>query len=133
MERAGRLFGKVKLSAEVADPEIRARAAWNAAAGKKIARHTRAVALVRGTLVVEVEDMMWQKQLYSLRGFLLRNLARELGEPLVRDLDLRPMPRRRGPQAAGQARPAAEGADEAEGIADPVLRGLYRKSRRESA
>jgi len=53
MERAGSLIGKLKLSPEVYDPETRARAAWALAAGKKIAAHTLASALVRGTLVVE--------------------------------------------------------------------------------
>jgi predicted nucleic acid-binding Zn ribbon protein len=130
MERAGRLIGKLKLSAETIDPETRARAAWTPAAGKKVAAHTRAAALVRGTLIVEVEDLVWQRQLVTLRHFLLRNLAAELGEALVTGLDFRPMPPRRKPQRAGAARPA----DEADGIADPVLGMLYRRSRtRESA
>jgi predicted nucleic acid-binding Zn ribbon protein len=124
MERAGRLIGKLKLSPELADPESRARAAWAPAAGKKIAEHTRATALVRGSLVVEVEDMVWQRQLATLRHFLLRNLAQALGEALVTDLDFRPMTPRRMPQRAENARPGAEG------IEDPVLEMLYRRSRR---
>ena len=83
MERAGSLIGKLKLSPETADPETRARAAWGLAAGKKIAAHTLASALVRGTLVVEVEDMVWQKQLNTLRHFLLRNLKEALGGDVV--------------------------------------------------
>src|SRR5712691_7601346 len=98
MERAGRLIARLKLSPELSGPESRARAAWPLAAGKKIAEHTRATALVRGSLVVEVEDMVWQRQLASLRHFLLRNLAQALGEALVTDLDFRPMPPRRMPQ-----------------------------------
>jgi predicted nucleic acid-binding Zn ribbon protein len=124
MERAGRLISKLKLSSGVDDPETRARAAWSVAAGKKIAEHTRPVALVRGSLVVEVEDQVWQKQLASLRGFLIRNLTKALGEPLVTDIDFRPMPRRRMPQRAEAARPHAEG------IEDPVLEMLYLKSRK---
>ena len=121
MERAGRLIGKLKL--DVDDPELRARAAWKVAAGKKIAEHTRAVALVRGSLVVEVEDQIWQRQLKTLCGFLLRNLEKALGEGLVTDIDFRPMPRRREPQRAERARGS-------EDVVDPVLDLLYRQSRK---
>ncbi len=104
MERAGRLIGKLKLSPDLADPETRARAAWKIAAGKKIAEHTRAIAFVRGSLVVEVEDYIWQRQLWTLRHFLIGNLEKVLGEKLVTDLDFRPMlpaaSRRRMPQRA---------------------------------
>ena len=128
MERAGRLFGKSRLMSQVADPETRARAAWPVAAGKKIARHTRATSLVRSTLVVEVGDAVWQRQLSTLRHVLLRNLAQELGEGLVTEIDFRPMPARRPAAASGigAARPAhADG-----NIEDPVLAMLYDRSRR---
>jgi len=123
MERAGRLIGKLKFSPGVDDPESRARAAWKVAAGEKIARHTRAASLVRHTLVVEVEDIIWQKQLTTLRHFLLRNLAELLGPGLVADLDFRPMPPRMQPQTAQTAR-----GTEKKGIADPVMSLLYRQS-----
>jgi len=125
MERAGRLVGKMKLPPQVADAETRARAAWPVAAGQKIARHARATVLVRGTLVVEVEDAIWQRQLATLRHFLLRNLTRELGEALVSEIDFRPTPARRPPQIAPSARPDAAHTD---GIQDPVLAMLYRRS-----
>lgn len=121
MERAGRLIGKLKL--DVDDPELRARAAWRVAAGKKIAEHTRAVALVRGSLVVEVEDPIWQRQLKTLSGFLVRNLEKALGEALVTDIDFRPMPRRREPQRAERARSS-------EDVIDPVLDLIYRQLRK---
>lgn len=124
MQRAATLLGKLKLPAACDVPEQRARAAWALAAGPKIARHTLAVALVRGTLVVEVSDLVWQKQLHALRHFLLRNLSEILGEPLVTDLDFRPMPPRRAPQRAE----AAWGAD---GITDPVLAMLYARSKKQ--
>jgi predicted nucleic acid-binding Zn ribbon protein len=113
----------LKLSPGVADPETRARAAWRTAAGKKIAERTRATALVRGALVVEVEDLVWQRQLSTLRHFLLQNLAKTLGEALVTDIDFRPMPPRRKPQRAEAARPARA-------IQDPVLHLLYEQSRK---
>ena len=121
MERAGRLIGKLKL--DVDDPELRARAAWSVAAGKKIARHTRATALIRGSLVVEVEDQIWQRQLKTLSGFLVRNLESALGEALVKDIDFRPMPKRREPRMAERARGS-------EDVLDPVLDMLYRQSRK---
>jgi predicted nucleic acid-binding Zn ribbon protein len=121
MERAGRLIGKLNL--KVDDPELRARAAWKVAAGKKIAEHTRATALVRGSLIVEVEDQIWQRQLKTLSGFLVRNLEKELGEALVTDIDFRPMPKRREPQRAVRARGS-------EDVSDPVLDLLYRQSRK---
>ena len=124
MERAGRLLGKLKLASGPDGQEARARAAWTVAAGKKIAGHTRATALVRDTLVVEVEDYIWQKQLASLEHFLIRNLAHALGEPLIARLDFRPMPRRRAPQRAETARP------DSEHVQDPILDVLYRQSKR---
>jgi hypothetical protein len=125
MERAGRLIGKLKLSPELAGPEVRARAAWKVAAGKKIAGHTLAAALVRDTLIVEVEDMIWQRQLATLEHFLLRNLTEALGEPLVKKIDFRSMPPRRRPQRAETARPLPENMSEK--INDPVLDLVYRQ------
>ncbi|MGD1092962.1 MAG: DciA family protein [Bryobacteraceae bacterium] len=124
MERAGRLIGKLKLSSVLAEPEARARAAWKVAAGEKIARHTRPTVLVRGSLIVEVEDYIWQKQLSTLRAVLIRNMAKVLGEELVIDLDFRPMPPRRLPQRAETPRRMTEG------IKDPVLEMLYRQSQK---
>jgi predicted nucleic acid-binding Zn ribbon protein len=109
----------------LADPETRARAAWTLAAGKNIARHTLASALVRGTLVVEVEDFLWQKQLNTLRHFLLDNLKEALGEALVTEIDFRPMPPRKKPQRADSARAKADG------IEDPVMAMLYRQSKKQ--
>jgi predicted nucleic acid-binding Zn ribbon protein len=121
MERAGRLIGKLKLTVD--DPELRACAAWKVAAGKKIAEHTRATALVRGALRVEVEDQIWQKQLNTLSRALLRNLEKALGEALVTDIDFRPMPKRREPQRADRAIGR-------ETVEDPVLDMLYRQSQK---
>jgi len=117
MQRAGSLIKKLNLSPEMADPETRARAAWALAAGKKIAEHTLASAFVRGTLVVEVTDIVWQKQLNALRHFLLKNLKEALGEALVTEIDFRPMPARRKPQRAETSRRMPAGS---EGIHRPV-------------
>jgi len=89
----------------------------------EVPEHTRAVALVRGSLVVEVEDQIWQRQLKTLSGFLVRNLEKALGESLVTDIDFRPMPRRREARRAERARGS-------EDVQDPVLDMLYRQSRK---
>jgi len=123
MQRAGRLIATMNLPPEVGDLETRVRAAWPVAAGKKVARHTRATTLVRDSLIVEVEDYLWQHNLARLEHFLIRNLAKELGAGLVKKIDFRPMPRRRAPQRAETARPNAGQ------IQDPILDLLYRESR----
>ena len=108
---------------DVADQEARALAAWPVAAGKKIARYTKARKLVRGTLVVEVEDPVWQRQLATLSQMLLRNLEKALGAQIVAALDFRPMTARRPPERAASARA------DADRVEDPVLDMLYRRAR----
>ncbi len=125
MERAGRLFSEMDFPSQLDDAATRACAAWPIAAGKKIARHARATGLVRGALVVEVGDHVWQRQLSTLRHFLIRNLARELGPSVVTEIDFRPVPKRRPPQRAGSIRKPAGKVD---GIEDPVMGLLYKRS-----
>lgn len=122
MQRTGRLLGKLKLSVSVQDLESRACAAWKVAAGPKLAVRTHAASLVRRTLIVEVEDIVWQRQLNTLRKFLLNNLANVLGEELITEIDFRPMPKRRPMQSASSAH--------GEGIVDPVLSLLYQQSKK---
>ena len=67
------------------------------------------------------------------RAHILRNLEKNLGGGLVEDLEFRVVPRRREPQRATAALPGpAPAADEADGIADPVLRAIYRASRKKA-
>jgi len=127
MQRAGTLIGKLKLPPGMADPETRARAVWALAVGKRILRYTRATMLVRDKLVVEVEDMVWQRQLATMRPLLVHNLNQALGEALVADIDFRHTPARIKPRMAESARPKAIH-DEADAIADPVMRMLYKRS-----
>jgi Dna[CI] antecedent, DciA len=134
MERAGRLIARFRNSDALGTPEDLACKVWPVAVGKRIAAHTAAVALVRTKLVVEVEDSIWQRQLYTLRGFILKNLQDALGADTVDDLEFRPMIPRRMPQRAEA--PAAESEarrDEADAIADPVLRHIYRASRKKAS
>jgi Dna[CI] antecedent, DciA len=128
MERASKLIRGLRLSGEVITPEQLACAAWPEAVGKKIASHTRASKLVRTRLVVEVEDHTWQKQLFTLTRHILNNLEKTLGRGLVDDLEFRIVPRRREPDVARAAMPALF--DDADAISDPVLREIYKQSRK---
>ena len=131
MERASKLIRGLQRSGEVITPQQLCCAAWPEAVGKKIAGHTRPAKLVRDRLVVEVEDQTWQRQLFSLTPHILHNLEKTLGRGLVSDLEFRIVPRRRQPEIARQAVPALP-ADEADAIADPVMRGLYKLSRKKA-
>jgi hypothetical protein len=127
MERASRLLGKIKIPAETYCVEELARAAWPLAVGKKVAAHTCAARMVRATLIVEVEDQVWRMQLFALRGQILSNLAKQIGERQVEEIEFRVAPRRLGPQKAASA--TGRAGDEAEAIADPGLRRVYRIAR----
>jgi predicted nucleic acid-binding Zn ribbon protein len=124
MELSGKLLRKLKLPAGCQpSSEDLVRIAWERACGAPIARHSR-VAAVRGTtLVVEVDDPLWQHNLRLFEGPILRNLAGMIGPDLVRSMRVelgvpRIEPRRAHPP------------DEADGIRDPALRRVYRDSRR---
>jgi predicted nucleic acid-binding Zn ribbon protein len=131
MEPASKLIRQLRLSGDVLSAGELACAAWPQAVGKRIAEHTRASRMVRTRLIVEVEDCIWQRQLFALTPYILRNLEKSVGGGLVEDLEFRIVPRRREPQRAAQAVPALA-PDEADGIADPVLRGIYKASRKKA-
>jgi predicted nucleic acid-binding Zn ribbon protein len=130
MERASKLIRGLPLPDDTIVAEDLARAAWPQAVGKTISLHTRPMRMVRTRLIVEVEDKIWQRQLFVLTSHILRNLEKQLGPGLVEDLEFRIVPRRRGPQVAEQS--VTAGLDEAESIADPVLRGIYKASRKKA-
>jgi len=132
MERASKLIGRLGLPSDAISGEDLACAAWPEAVGKKIASHTRAARMVRTRLVVEVEDKVWQRQLFALTPFILINLQKHLGPGVVDDLELKVMPRRREPQRALEVFRASLASDEADAIADPVLRNLYKASRKKA-
>lgn len=133
MERAGALLGKIKLPRNAVTPEDMARAAWRAAVGDKIAAHTTVVALVRTRLVIEVSDAVWQRQLNTLCGQIVRNLQAILGPGVVEDLDFRPaIAPRRSPQRSETASNAAGISDEADAIADLSMRRVYKISRQKA-
>jgi len=128
MEPASKLISRLRLPGDTISAEDIACRVWPQAVGKKIAVHTRASKLVRGRLVVEVEDRVWQKQLFTLSHQIMRNVEKRLGPGIVTDLEFRIVPRRIEPQRAA----AVVFIDEADGIEDPVLRSIYRASKRKA-
>ena len=132
MERASKLIRGLRLPSGTISAEELACAAWAEAVGKNIASHTRAVRMVRTRLVVEVEDRTWQRQLVTLAPFIVANLEKHLGAGVVVDLEFRAVPRRREPQRALEAFRMRDVCDEADGISDPVMRGLYKASRKKA-
>ncbi|HXA64661.1 MAG TPA: DUF721 domain-containing protein [Bryobacteraceae bacterium] len=131
MERAGKYLAKLKLS-DAISPDDLARAAWPAAVGKRIAAHAAAKSLVRGSLIVEVEDGIWQKQLFYLRFQILAKLQEVLGAGVITDVEFRVATPRRPPQPAlslSDSKPI----DEADAIADPGMRIVYKQARKKAS
>jgi len=129
MERASKLIRQLGLPGNTITVDELACAAWPQAVGKRIASHTRAAKMVRTSIIVEVEDVTWQRQLFSLKPFIIRNLAKIVGPGMIDDAEFRIVPRRREPERAVQAVPGGLFADEADAIADPVMRGIYKTAR----
>ncbi len=98
--------------------------------------HTSAIAVVRGNLVVECEDGVWQKQLFYLKTHILKKIHEVLGDATVTDVEFRVAApaRRRPPQMASTrvTRPLGS-EDESDSIVDAGLRIIYRQSRRKAA
>jgi hypothetical protein len=131
MERAGKILAKIKNS-DAISPEELARAAWLVTVGKRIAAKASPKALVRGSLVIEVEDAVWQKQLFHLRFDILAKLTSVIGSGIVTGLEFRIATPRRPPQTA-QSHSEIASLDEADGIEDPVLRIIYKQARKRAS
>ena len=128
MQRAGTLFGKISQARQELTTEELAKSAWPAAVGKKIAARTRASGMVRSTLIVEVEDLLWKRNLFLLHGQILRSLEKVIGKGIVGDIRFRVGGlESRQPQREQRIDP------EAGAIEDPILRRLYVASRKNSA
>jgi predicted nucleic acid-binding Zn ribbon protein len=63
--------------------EAAAIAAWKHCAGQGLKDRAIAVALHDRTLRVVVADVMWQKQMQSMRGQMLYRINTLLGQPVV--------------------------------------------------
>lgn len=130
MERVGKSLSKLKSSGTISTEEL-ARAAWPVAVGKRIALRAVAVSLVRDKLIVEVEDAIWQKQLWHLRFQILKSLADVIGAGLIGDLEFRVAIQRRPPQTATTLTPAST--DDADRIEDNILRMVYKQARKKAS
>jgi len=136
MERAARVVNSSKITGKIlADDEL-ARAVWPAAVGKVIAAHTSRMRMVRTTLIVEVADATWQKQLFGLSRQILDRIQKATGSKAITDIEFRVGLARREPQRAdGSHSPifaSPNSADEAEQIQDLVLKKVYRLSRKKA-
>lgn len=129
MDRAGNLIARLKIPGSGLPQEDLARAAWARAVGKVIARHSRAVSLAGSCLRVEVEDAVWRGQLVTLEPQILAKLREVLGPDTVARIEFRVRIPRRPPQSAERLQPSQ---DEADRIADPVFRHIYKSSRKRS-
>jgi predicted nucleic acid-binding Zn ribbon protein len=133
MERAARLVNKHKYSQDILEEGDVVRGIWPAAVGAAIARHTGKLKVVRETLVVEVEDAIWQKQLHCLRSQIVDRVQKCMGSPAIKFVEFRIGVRRREPQKeTGLRAESVDPNDEAEGIQDPVLKKVYQLSRKRS-
>ena len=126
MQRAGRLVTRLKMKTAALSPEELAAAAWPAAVGKRLAGRTGSVRLFGRKLVIEVEDLTWQRQLTTLTPRILSKLLPILGPGLVEHLEFRIGAPRREPARATVADPRADG------IEDPIFKLLYLNSRARS-
>ena len=106
MERAGKTVARLLEKPGVPAEDI-AKAAWPAAVGRRIAQYARPATLVRDKLVVEVDDAIWQRQLWQMRGPILAKLRALLGASLVNDLEFRIAIPRRPPSIAPSAAESA--------------------------
>jgi hypothetical protein len=131
MERAASLIKRDRRSGQILTEDDIVRGIWPAAVGSAIARHTVRLKVVRSTLVVEVEDATWQKQLFPLSGQVIHRVQKLLGKTSIEHVEFRiavlkrPVQREEGPASTDQAV-----RDEADAILDPVLKKVYRNSRK---
>jgi protein involved in sex pheromone biosynthesis len=136
MERAARLIRNTNYSQQILNEDDLTRAVWPVAVGKVIAAHTSRLKLVRTTLIVEVEDAIWQKQLHTLSAQILDRLRKTTGSNTIQEIEFRVAVPRRQPQSAAfrdnTAPQIAASTDEADSIQDPVLKKVYRLSRKKA-
>ncbi len=117
------------LAHEATDEEALLLGLWPVVVGKELAVRTRALRMFGTTLIVETPSQAWRKELAKMENAIVGLLNQAAARPVVKDVEFRvavkvPLrPPARASSAAGTKR------DEAESIADPHLRRLYRLSR----
>ena len=124
--RAAKVLSTMKLAKAGLSPDRFAVSSWAQAVGKTIARHTRAMGIFEGTLVVEVEDAVWERNLRQLQPQIMAKLTAAVGPAKVKEIRFKLAIPKRSPQREE----AVASADEADSIADPTLRRIYIQSRK---
>ena len=132
MERAGRILSRLRSASGTLTATQLAASAWPAAVGYRIASRTRVTSFEKGRIVVEAEDVLWQKNLAALTPQILGNLRKHLLESAPVEIEFRVGARRRPPQREDPARSTGLFATDPSGIADPSLDYVYRISRRKA-
>ena len=137
MERAAKIIKANKHSRQIMTDDDIARAVWPAAVGKAIACHTSRLKLVRNKLIIEVEDAVWQRQLHTLSSQIIGRLRVLTGSDAIEQLEFRiGIPRRQAQRAEALTAPLfnsqGNSDDESHRIHDPVLKKLYRLSRKKA-
>lgn len=102
---------------------------WKSAVGAKIANHSRVVQLRNRTLDVAVDDTVWKSQLEQLQQHIVERVRSVSGVAEIQRVTFRVSPPRIKPQVA---QTPLFGADEADRIEDPLLRRIYKNSRRKA-
>ncbi len=117
------------LARDATDEEALVLGLWPVVVGKELAARTRAVRMFGATLIVETPSQAWRRELAKMESAIVGLMNRAAAKPVVKEVEFRvavkvPLrPPARASSAAGTKR------DEAENIADPHLRRLYRLSR----
>ena len=135
MQRISEMLPQVyrRLTREKADEEMLLLGLWPVVVGQRVAARTRAVRLFGATLIDEAVAQDWRRQLARMTTQIVDKLNQAAGKVLVQDIEFRVAVKAepRPPQRAGAA--GGGQADEAASIADPHLRRIYLRSRRERA
>lgn len=107
---------------------------WPVTVGESVAEHTRPVTLLGKRLVVDVDGIAWRRQLAGMSRIIASKLNRAIGRQVVEAIDFRvTAPKRRSIAQSSSATGLDSVADDAAGIADAVLRRLYRISKQRRA
>ena len=115
------------------DQEL-ALAYWPVVVGETIAQRTRPVVLLGKRLVVDVESLVWRRQLAGLSRTIASKLNRAIGRPIVEGIDFRVAAPRVKPMGRATSAAGLESIqDDAAGIADAGLRRIYRLSKQRLA
>jgi predicted nucleic acid-binding Zn ribbon protein len=129
MDPAGKLLNSLPSLERLESVDQKLRRSWKSAVGATIANHSQVLQLRDKTLLVTVEDAVWKSQLEQMRFQILDRIRTSSGVSEIKWLNFRVSPPRIRPQVVQAPLFAA---DEADRIQDPLLRRIYKSSRRKA-